>query len=181
MGQRLALNVKRNDEVLFVLYQHWGGYTDNEVEVVCRLLATYNEDDDLVTLLRKTTEALPESGLILPQDPLELETIKPYLDAGIPISQNRCAGFIALTPKEMENIWEWQDDELDLCLDGEIWIADVYYIVAEPDDPDSVEPAQDFLFEPITKENAMDLLDLYEKNYSDCYLDNGIYYCAITG
>ena len=181
MGQRLALNVKRNGEVLFVIYQHWGGYTDNEVEVICRLKAVYDKDDDFVTLLRKTTEVLPGSGLILPQDPLELESIKPYLNEGIRISQNRSAGFIALTTKEMKNIWDWDDDEQDLDLDGEICISDIYYVTNTPDEGAEPEPAQNFLFEPITKENAMDLLNLFHANYSDWYQSKDIYYFAITG
>lgn len=181
MGQRLALNVKRNNKVLFVIYQHWGGYTDNEVAVVCKLLSVYNKNDSLATLLRKTTEVLPQSGLIIPTDPLELETVKTYLEEGIPFGTNRSAGLIAITPKEMEDAWRWQDDEADLNLDGKNRILDLYYITNTPDYPEDVVPAKRFLLKPITKENALDLLDLYEKNYSDWYSHAGAYYYAITG
>jgi hypothetical protein len=185
MGQRLVLNVRRGGDVLFLLYQQWGGYTDNEAEIICRLLAVYDKDDSLETLLRKTTEAIPGSGIILPSNPLELPKIQTYLDAGIPQATDRCRGLIALTQDEMADCWVWMDDEQYLDLDGENRLIDLYYAISSPDPEeyeDHPQPIAQFLLEPITKKNALKLLDEFTKNYKDCYVDSsGNYFGALTG
>lgn len=185
MGQRLVLPVQKNNQTLFVLYQHWGAYTDNEAEVMCYLLSVLNKNDSLETLLKKTTQVLEGSGLIIPKDPEELKIVQQYLDKGLPAASDRNDGLIAITPKEMDELIDWADDTLPLLLDGTNCFSDLLYYTEDPDeyrDGDNPIPSlPDFFNTNITKKNAMALLSQFKLNYSDIYVDSaGNYLTTLT-
>ena len=187
MGQRLVLNIIKNDKTLFSIYQHWGGFTDNEVEVICSLRAAFCNKDNLETLLRKTTEVLGGSGLVVPKNAEELKLVQPYFDKGFPKADDRNAGLIAITPLEIEDLLYWADDVQNLYLDRDNYMRDLLYYTDYPEDyTDEVEyisSLPEFFDIPITKKNASSLLNrfLSEADQETIFVDeNGNYLTAIT-
>lgn len=186
MGQRLVLNIIKNNEILFSVYQHWGGFTDNEVEVICSLCSAFCKKDNLETLLKKTTSVLPGSGLVIPKDPEELKIVQTYLDKDFPEATDRNAGLIAITPQEIEDLNYWADDLQNFFLDQDNYLCDLLYYTDYPEDyicpGETVPRLPEFFNIPITKKNATQLLKrfLLESN-QDIYVDeHGNYLTLVT-
>ncbi len=84
MGQRLTLNIVRNDERIFNIYLERGADTKTKINAICKILSVCNKDDDLETLLKKATEVLPGCGLIKPIKEEDVKIVDSFIAKGIP-------------------------------------------------------------------------------------------------
>lgn len=183
MGQRLVLSIIRNDQSLFSVYQHWGGYTGNEIEVICKLISVFDKDDGLETLLKKTIETLPGSGIYLPEDHTdEVDAIMDFIAKGFPVAKDRNAGLIAITPKAQGELSRYAEDTQNLYLDADNFLEDtLWYMSKDEIDEDEVPIALPSLFTtPVTKENALDLLARFEALDDEVFIDGDGYLVDVS-
>lgn len=165
MGQSLVLSIMRDDQSLFSIYQHWGGYTGNEIEVICKLISVYDKDDSLETLLKKTIETLPGSGIYLPEDHTdEIDAIMDFIAKGFPVAKDPNAGLIAVTPKTQGELARYAQDTQNLYLDAGNFLENtLWYISKDELEEDEIPVVLPSLFTtPVTKENALNLLARFE-------------------
>lgn len=173
MGQGLVLSIIRDDQSLFSIYQHWGGYTGSEIEVICKLIAVYDKDDSLQTLLKKTIETLPGSGIYIPKENKdEVDAAMDFVAKGFPVAQDRNAGLIAVTPKAQDELTTYAEDTQSLYLDCDNFLKDELWYMSKDDiDEDEVPVPLPALFTtPVTKENALDLLAQFEELEDEVFI-----------
>ena len=121
MGQRLVVNVVRNDKTLATVYYHWSAYTMSALYTAKELIDFFYEinykkkgDDDLVLELIRYCE---ENGGGLSADEHEAAKIK-YPDCTFAYG-DRNYGLVSFSLEGMNTSHSWSEGDLEINLDSE--------------------------------------------------------------
>ena len=165
MGQRLVLNIIRDDEKIFNIYLDNGANTSTKINVICNILGSCNKDDNLETLLRKTTKVLPGCGLATPIAEEDRKIVTDLIKKGIPEGSLE-KGFIGVTPDVIKGFMMYADDILNIYLDKANRLAQTLYYSTQPFDGAKVLPLPELFNTVVTQDNALKLL--HDFNNLDC-------------
>lgn len=171
MAERLVIRVKVNGVSKMAIHWRWGAYGSTEFYYKCRLLNLLDEDDDLETMLRKVAKEFEGSGLALSESWWrtsrgnvsshyhdEIGIVDELHAKGIP-EGNTADGIIAVTDSAMdfmESDSQWcaylDLDEPNFCFLDSMWLCEDKSDYE--DFEDEIVDAEDWMYEPVTKENA---------------------------
>lgn len=168
MGQKLVLNIVRNDEKIFNIYLDNGANTSTKINVICNILGTCNKDDNLEMLLRKTTKVLPGCGLTMPIAEEDRKVVLDLIKKGIPEGSPE-KGFIGVTPDVIKGLMMYADDVLNIYLDKVNRLAQTLYYSTQPFDGAKVLPLPELFETVVTQENAFDLLREFTNLDCGCF------------
>lgn len=128
MGQRLVINIQKNNKSIATAYYHWSGYTFSSAEITSQAIDKYyqlKDENPQIDDLNLAVEMLysTEAGL----------TDKAINGFGTQITNIRHAvdrncGLIDLTQEGMENSISWAEGLVTLDLDNETVDWDVFFL-----------------------------------------------------
>ena len=131
MGQRLNMEIRKNDEVLANAYYHWSGYTSSSLELTNEILKNIdnvNFDNDVVRavkLLEITGAGLTSSEIEVLSE--ELKNIDFEKAIG------RSEGLIAISEKGIKETQYWEEARVEIHLDTQKIKLDLYWDIDEDD------------------------------------------------
>jgi hypothetical protein len=129
MGQRLNIEIRKDNEVLANAYYHWSGYTSSALELTDEILKNINNvnfDNNVVRavkLLEVTGAGLTSSEIDnLSEDMKNINFKKPI---------DRNEGLIAISEKEIKDTQFWEEARVEIHLDTQNIILDLYWDIDE--------------------------------------------------
>ena len=132
MGQRLNIEIRKDDKVLANAYYHWSGYTSSSLELTSEILKNIdnvNFDNDVlkaVKLLESTGAGLTKSQFDFLSDDIKNNiTFKSAI--------NRNDGLIAISEKEISDTQYYEEARVEIHLDTKNIKLKLYWDVAEDD------------------------------------------------
>lgn len=131
MGQRLNIEIKKDDKVLANAYYHWSGYTSSALGLTDKILKNIdnvNFKNDVVRavkLLEVTGAGLTKSEFDFLNDNMRNTAFKSAID--------RNNGLIAISEKGISNTQFWEEARVEIHLDTQKIKLDLYYDVDEDD------------------------------------------------
>ena len=165
MGQRLTIDVKKDNEVVAALYFHWSAYTVSAVMTAQSIVEYLNDEDsdtkDLELVLRLIRFVEENGGGI---DGGEGSEEWEYITAKYPNVTfkrddiNRNHGLIAISPNGIEGIHSWSEGEIVIDLDAETISDSVFFIYEDIDELN--EERQEWMdddYEPISMDDIPEL------------------------
>ena len=114
MGQRLNIEIRKEDKVLANAYYHWSGYASRSLDLTSEILKNIdnvNFDNDVakaVKLLEVTGAGLTKSEFGLLSDDIRNIAFKSAID--------RNSGLIAISEKGMSNTQFWEEARVEIHL-----------------------------------------------------------------
>lgn len=138
MGQRLNIEIRKDNKVLANAYYHWSGYTSSALELTNEILKNIdnvNFDNDVeraVKLLEVTGAGLTLSEI----DNLSEDVKNINFEKAI----GRNEGLIAISEKGIKDTQYWAEARVELHLDTQNIILDLYYDIEEDDLDDEDMP-----------------------------------------
>lgn len=129
MGQRLNIEIRKDDKVLANAYYHWSGYTSSALKLTSEILENIdnvNFDNDVVRavkLLEVTGAGLTSSEIDILGEDMKNINFKKAID--------RNEGLIAISPKGIENTQYWEEARVEIHLDTQNIILDLYHAIYE--------------------------------------------------
>ena len=131
MGQRLNIEIRKDNEVLANAYYHWSGYTSSALvltEEILKNIDNINFDNEVVRavkLLEVTGAGLTSSEIdILGQDMKNIN-FKKAID--------RNEGLIAISENGIKDTQYWEEARVEIHLDTQNIILDLYWDIEEDD------------------------------------------------
>ena len=131
MGQRLNIEIRKDDKVLANAYYHWSGYTSSALDLTDEILKNIdnvNFDNDVVRavkLLEVTGAGLTSSEIVIINSCIRNINFKKAID--------RSEGFIAISEKEIEDTQYWEEARVEIHLDTQNIILNLYWDIDEDD------------------------------------------------
>lgn len=129
MGQRLNIEIRKEDKVLANAYYHWSGYTSSALVLTDEILKNIdnvNFDNEVVRavkLLEVTGAGLTSSGIeILNEDMKNIDFEK---------ATSRNEGLITISEKGIKETQFWQEARVEIHLDVQNIILDLYWDIDE--------------------------------------------------
>ena len=157
MGQRLNMEIRKNDEVLANAYYHWSGYTSSSLELTSEILKNIdnvNFDNDVV----KAVKLLEITGAGLTSSELEIlsENMK---DINFKKSIDRNEGLIAISQEGIADTQYWEEARVEIHLDTQKIKLDLYWDIDE----------EDFVDEDLTNlyETTIDYKEVSFENFNN--------------
>ncbi len=175
MGQRLNIEIKKDDKVLANAYYHQSGYTSSALVLTDEILKNIdnvNFDNDVVRavkLLEVTGAGLTSSEIDNLNEGIRNINFKKAI--------NRNEGLIAISEKEIEETQYWEEARVEIHLDTQNIILDLYWYIDEDeydkdDLPDFYEATIDYKKVSFEKFNSLKeeiLENIKNKNYYFIY------------
>lgn len=111
MGQRLVIDIEKDDKTIASVYFHWSADTDTTFKELIKLrdiLMKGGLPTSPVEIQKKLIHGLePYGGGLDPdEDP---EQVKILLGESVPAGQNHSEGLVSITRKEIKQTEEWAD------------------------------------------------------------------------
>ena len=131
MGQRLNIEIRKDDKVLANAYYHWSGYTSSSLDLTSEILKNIdnvNFDNDVakaVKLLEFTGAGLTKSQFDFLSDDIKNITFKSAKD--------RNSGLIAISEKGISDTQYWEEARVEIHLDTKNIKLKIYWDVDEDD------------------------------------------------
>lgn len=137
MGQRLVINIKRDEEIIANGYYHWSAYTGSALElgkqILVELAASKEKFDSDIALayhlLKHTGAKLnQEEELNLRKDPSLYPEIRDYFFSECESYKelvDRTEGLISVTPKGIASSEEWAEGDVSIDLDDDTMLFSV--------------------------------------------------------
>ena len=131
MGQRLNIEIGKDDKVLANAYYHWSGYTSSSLELTSEILKNINNvdfDNDVVKaikLLEFTGAGLIKSEFGFLSDDIKNIAFKSAIC--------RNDGLIAISEKGISDTQYWEEAKVEIHLDTKNVKLKIYYDVDEDD------------------------------------------------
>ena len=125
MGQRLNIEIRKDDKVLANAYYHWSGYTSSALVLTSEILKNIdnvNFDNDVVKavkLLEVTGAGLTKSQFDFLSDDIKNITFKSAID--------RTDGLIAISEKGISDTQYWEEARVEIHLDTKNVKLKLYY------------------------------------------------------
>ena len=138
MGQRLNIEIRKEDKVLANAYYHWSGYTSSSLELTSEILKNIdnvNFDNDVVKAVKLLE--LTGAGLVADEFNHLNEDIKEIV---FKKATDRNNGLIAISEKSISNKQYWEEARVEIHLDTKNIKLKLYWDVAEDDYEDSDMP-----------------------------------------
>ena len=132
MGQRLNIEIRKEDKVLANAYYHWSGYASSSLDLTSEILKNIdnvNFDNDVakaVKLLEFTGAGLTKSQFDFLSDDIKNITFKSAID--------RNSGLIAISEKGISDTQYWEDARVEIHLDTKNIKLELYWDYTEDDD-----------------------------------------------
>lgn len=134
MGQRLVVEIKKDDNPVANAYYHWSAYTDSSLEVLKQTLENYNElkescvnENGEIDAVLVAVKMLENTGAGLTQNEMEeMKKLYPNIDFKKAVDRNE--GLISITEAEMEDSRGWSEGIIFIDLDSEM-IS--FYVISE--------------------------------------------------
>ena len=157
MGQRLNIEIRKDNKVLANAYYHWSGYTSSSLELTSEILKNIdnvNFDNDVV----KAVKLLEITGAGLTSSELEIlsEELK-SIDFEKAIDRNE--GLIAISEKGINDTQYWEEARVEIHLDTQKIKLDLYWDIDE----------EDFVDEDLTNlyETTIDYKEVSFENFNN--------------
>lgn len=131
MGQRLNIEIKKDDKVLANAYYHWSGYTSSALDLTDEILKNIdnvNFNNDIVRavkLLELTGAGLESSEIDNLNKDMKNINFKKAID--------RNEGLIAISEKGIKKTQFWEEARVEIHLDTQNIILDIYWDIDEDD------------------------------------------------
>lgn len=131
MGQRLNIEIRKNDKVLANAYYHWSGYTSSSLQLTSEILKNIdnvNFNNDVVKavkLLEVTGAGLTKSEFGFLSDDIRNIAFKSAID--------RNSGYVAISEKGISDTQYWEESRVEIHLDTKNVKLKIYYDVDEDD------------------------------------------------
>lgn len=131
MGQRLNIEIRKDDKILANAYYHWSGYASSSLKLTSKILKNIdnvNFDNDVVKavkLLEVTGAGLTKSELDFLNDNMRNTAFKGAID--------RNNGLIAISEKGISNTQFWEEAKVEIHLDTKNIKLNLYYDIEEND------------------------------------------------
>ena len=131
MGQRLNIEIRKENKVLANAYYHWSGYTSSSLELTSEILDNIdnvNFDNDVV----KAIKLLEFTGAGLTVEELNClsENIR---DIEFKKATHRNIGLIAISEEEIKNTQYYEEARIEIHLDTKKVKLDIFFEVDEDD------------------------------------------------
>lgn len=129
MGQRLNIEIRKDNEVLANAYYHWSGYTSSALVLTDEILKNIdnvNFDNDVVRavkLLEVTGAGLTLNEIDNLGEDMKNINFKKAID--------RSEGLIAISPKGIKNTQYWEEVRVEIHLDTQKIILNLYLDIDE--------------------------------------------------
>ncbi len=131
MGQRLNIEIRKEDKVLANAYYHWFGYTSSSLQLTSEILKNIdnvNFDNDVakaVKLLEVTGAGLTKSEFGFLSDDIKNITFKSAID--------RNSGYVAISEKGISDTQYGEEARVEIHLDTKNIKLKIYWDVDEDD------------------------------------------------
>ncbi len=174
MGQRLNIEIKKDDKVLANAYYHQSGYTSSALVLTDEILKNIdnvNFDNDVV----RAVKLLEVTGAGLTSS--EIDNLNEGIrNINFKKATNRNDGLIAISEKEIEETQYWEEARVEIHLDTQNIILDLYWYIDEDyfidDLPNFYEATIDYKKVSFEKFNSLkeEILEkIKNKNYYFIY------------
>lgn len=147
MGQRLVINIQKNNKSIATAYYHWSGYTFSSAEITAQAIDKYyqlKEENPQIDDLNLAVEMLYATEAGLTDDAINHFGTQ---ITNITHAINRNCGLIDLTPEEMENSISWAEGLATLDLDNEMVDWDVFFFEGDKEQFEEVKEDYDLSIE----------------------------------
>lgn len=134
MGQRLNIEIRKDDKVLANAYYHWSGYTSSSLQLTSEILKNINNvnfNNDVakaVKLLEVTGAGLTKDEFVFLSDDIRNIAFKSAID--------RNSGLIAISEKGISDTQYWEVAKVEIHLDTKNIKLDLFWDV-DGDDYDA--------------------------------------------
>ena len=138
MGQRLNIEIRKDDKVLANAYYHWSGYTSSALVLTSEILKNIdnvNFNNDVVKavkLLEVTGAGLTKSEFGFLSDDIRNIAFKSAID--------RTDGLIAISEKGISDTQYWEEAKVEIHLDTKNIKLELYWDSTEDDYDDGDMP-----------------------------------------
>ena len=153
MGQRLVVNIIRDNEMLACGYYHWSAYTESAAEITRDIVKNvikadyeahdsfrYTENANNTTAINKLAAYLlleyTGAGIYHANNDDDIEEFKKlHAAVNYRIGENRTTGLIALTPSSIKYFNDWAEGTVDIDISNDTVHFDVFgcYLESEID------------------------------------------------
>ena len=171
MGQRLNIEIRKDDKVLANAYYHWSGYTSSALVLTSEILKNIdnvNFDNDVakaVKLLEFTGAGLTKSQFDFLSDDIKNIKFKSAID--------RNSGLIAISEKGISDTQYWEEARVEIHLDTKNIKLELYWdfieeYTADGDMPEFYEATLDYTsvsFEDFDKVKDEILINIKNEKY----------------
>lgn len=170
MGQRLNIEIRKDDKVLANAYYHWSGYTSSALvlsEEILKNIDNVNFDNDVVRavkLLEVTGAGLTSSEIDNLGEDMKNINFKKAID--------RNEGLIAISENGIKDTQYWEEARVEIHLDTQNVILDLYWDTDEDDLTNIYEAVIDYKKVSFEKFNSVknDILEnIKKRNYYFIY------------
>lgn len=125
MGQRLNIEIRKDNEVLANAYYHWSGYTSSALKLTDEILKNIdnvNFDNDVV----RAVKLLEITGAGLTSD--EIDNLSEDMkNINFKKAINRNEGLIAVSEGGIIQTQYWEEARVEIHLDTQNIVLDLYY------------------------------------------------------
>ena len=129
MGQRLNIEIRKDDKVLANAYYHWSGYTSSSLRLTEHILNNIekiNYENDIV----KAIKLLETTGAGLTKD--ELDNLNEDLKSlNFELANSRDDGLIAISEKGINETQDWEEARVEVHLDTQTLKLNLYFEIKE--------------------------------------------------
>lgn len=131
MGQRLNIEIKKDDKVLANAYYHWAGYTGCALELTEQVINGLNTETSTNDVL-KAIRLLELTGAGLTDS--ELQNLdESFKDLKFKNCIDRNNGLIAISEKGIKETESWEEARVEIHLDTKDIILNIYHIIDHND------------------------------------------------
>lgn len=139
MGQRLNIEIKKNDKVIANCYYHWSGFSNSSLELAKLIIDkfdTVHEENDVIEaimLLQLTGAGITRPAISylyknIPNFDLEeeIKTNNPWGEYKLHLSKGRDEGLIGITEKEMDDTRRWEEGRITIDVTNKTFDFEVF-------------------------------------------------------
>ena len=173
MGQRLNIEIRKDNKVLANAYYHWSGYTRSALGLTKKILDSKFLNMSSISDKVKAVKMLEITGAGLTADEFNEEfTISKYKQ-----SLDRNDGLIAISENGISETQKWEEARVEIHIDTKMLNLKLYWDIDE-DDID-----KDTIIEKVETNYFNVSFDNFEKVNSEIYnlIENKIYYFEYQG
>lgn len=160
MGQRLILEIIKDEKALASAYYHWSGYTEPAIEMIRQMITALEKNPAMLSDTFNTLDAVRLLEVTdARMDAQEIEDLsKQYPNEIFASSVSRNSGIINQTAKGMSNNMDWGEAFGSIDISNKTVTVDTFF---EEEDTDEVMEQYDLTIDEL---NALPSVEL---NYSD--------------
>lgn len=129
MGQRLNIEIRKDNKVLANAYYHWSGYTSSALGLTSKILNSQFLNISFISDKEKAIRLLEETGAGLTENEFNEEfTNKEYKQA-----VDRNEGLIAISQEGISETQKWEEARVEIHIDTKMLNLKIYYNLDEDD------------------------------------------------